>query len=123
MDMCVDQGMRQASLQVQSQFFYEEAHFTLIVGLLKDSKPRSLLFIETMLDVVSNMKGLMQANFSESGGIVTRRVKVGGGVAESDEEEDRGYQERIYTLERFHQVCFGDSRPQNIDCYDLAMCI
>ncbi len=73
MDKCVDEGMRQASLSVQSQFFYESAHISCVLNLARDSKPRYWRFLVTVADCIYTMGELMNVNFGEKGVAVTNK--------------------------------------------------
>lgn len=115
MDECAEESVRQASLQVQSQFFYEESNINMLASLTKDSKPRSKRYMECLVDTVSRVIGLIDSNWnSETGGIVTRKFRKGKATAgiinfildgaESDEETEivvKSSHERTLSLTRF----------------------
>jgi hypothetical protein len=78
MDQCEEESVRQASLQVQSQFFYEESNINMLVSLTKESKPRSKRYMECLADTIHRVIELIDSNWnSETGGIVTRRFRKG----------------------------------------------
>lgn len=78
MDKCIDEGMRTASLAVQSQFFYESAHISCVLNLARDAKPRYWRFLVSVADCIYTMGQLMKSNFGENG-VATARKQIGGG--------------------------------------------
>lgn len=81
MDNCEDEGVRQASLQIQSQFFYEESNLHLLVSLSKDLVPRSKRYLECVVDTIHKVIELVDTNWnSENGGIITRKIRKGPAV-------------------------------------------
>ena len=109
MDVCEDDGVKQASLQVQSQFFYEESNLNLIISLIKENKPRSKKYMECLVDCVQQIFDLIEANWSsEHGGIVTCRVrKSKNGISGDESEVDENAvfsHEKTYSLDRLHMV-------------------
>lgn len=116
MDGCIDEGMRQASLAVQSKFFYESAHIQGVVSLARDSKPRYWRFLVSVSECIYSMGDLMKTNFGEKGVAVTNNRK--GANEGSDDDEGQLY-ERIYTIDSFFRQCAYESVIDTY-CYLVA---
>jgi hypothetical protein len=102
-------GIKQASLQIQSQIFYEEAYLEMMVSILRDTQPRSRKFLECAVNVAETIFGLLEANWNSEEGMVVRKKKAlnvsADGVQDSDDEgSDTQVQrshERIFSLSKF----------------------
>ncbi|KAJ2991828.1 Topoisomerase 1-associated factor 1 [Globomyces sp. JEL0801] len=114
MDASTDEEVRQASLQIQSQLFYEETNLQLIVSLSKQDNPRSKRYMECLVNVIDIIFGLLEANWNTGSGFVTRRKTKANTVAEEDEDEE-DYEhlhvshERVFAVAKFEQYFGYDS--------------
>ena len=102
-------ALNQMAMFIQSAVFYEQEHLLLVSGLCKDSKPRSMIYMKTALQLTENIFELLET--SNTTKLVTRKKKkVAGNISgdESEQEEDAqqksAMHERLYTLSKIEQV-------------------
>jgi hypothetical protein len=100
--------LNEASLQIQSKAFYEEANLNLLVQLTKERKPRSLIFMKTVIGTIELLFQILEGNWKREGGIVVQK-KINGNGSESDEEAElsaqrKQRQERLISVDRLESV-------------------
>jgi hypothetical protein len=103
------EGIKQASLQIQSQIFYEEAYLEMMVSILRDTQPRSRKFLECAINVAETIFQLLESNWNSEEGMMIRKKKAlkiaAEGVQDSDDEVSdtpiQGSHERIFSLSKF----------------------
>jgi hypothetical protein len=110
LDQFTVDGIKRASLQIQSKFFYEEAYLEMMVSILRDTQPRSRKFLECAVNLVDILFQLLETNWNAEDGMMVRKkdaLKVSGtSVPDSDNDDDyesyaRPSNERVFTLSRF----------------------
>lgn len=78
------EGIKQVSIQIQSKLFYEEANLSLLVSLSRDTKSHSRKYrfingryLECVASTVHLLFNLLETNWDNENGVVTRRIKRG----------------------------------------------
>jgi hypothetical protein len=78
------EGIKQVSIQIQSKLFYEEANLSLLVSLSRDTKSHSRKYmffngryLECVASTVHLLFKLLETNWDNENGVVTRRIKCG----------------------------------------------
>jgi hypothetical protein len=113
MDTFSIEGFPQASQQIQTVLFYEEAYLIMLVGLCRDTVPRSKKYLESLVSLIDVVFQLLEKNWSSENAMVVRKKTSAGIVGdqgqESDEDEEPQLMssERLFSLKRFeYQFAF-----------------
>ena len=104
------EALQQMAIYIQSSVFYEQEHLILVSSLCKDSKPRSLIYMKSVMQLSENIFELLQVSNTDQ--IVTRtKSKKVSSAADSDEseaevndEQGAARREKLFTLAKLENV-------------------